>query len=118
MFDFINEFFKSGLAENDILVVIVLLIMTLMVGAFLMWLYMSKIYMKCVRNENAQLKEEVDALSEKVVSLEEELEKMTANRDDLLAQDDRLSFYDKMVRAREVAENEETDSAIDQFVNN
>lgn len=117
MFDFFNEFFKSDFAKNHVIVIIITVIMLLAIGAFLMWLYMSKIYMKCLKNENAELKKKVECLNDKIVSLEKELKEVAANRDTLLVQNDRLSFYDKMTKAKKVAENEDADAAIEQFIN-
>lgn len=117
MFDFFNDFFKSDLAKNNVIVIIITVIMLLAVGALLMWLYMSKIYMKCLKNENVELKKKVESLNDKYVLLEKELKEITANRNTLLAQNDRLSFYDKMTEAKKVAENEEVDAAIEQFIN-
>lgn len=117
MFDFFDEFFKSEFAKNNIIAIIITVILLLIVGAVLMWLYMSKIYMKCLNNENVDLKKKVENLDDKIISLEKELKEVTENRDELLEKNNRLSFYDKMAKVKEIAENEETDSAIEQFIN-
>lgn len=117
MFDFFNEFFKSDLAKNNIIVVIITVIILLAIGSFLMWLYMSKLYMKCLKNENVDLKKKVENLNNKNVLLEEELKEITENRNTLLTQNKRLSFYDEMTKNKEVAENEEIDAAIEPFIN-
>ena len=117
MFDFFNEFFKSDLAKNHVIVIIITVIMLFAIGAFLMWLHMSKIYMKCLNNENVELKNKVKCLNDKIDSLENKLKEVTANRDILLVQNNKLSFYDKMAKAKKVAENEDADAAIEQFIN-
>lgn len=56
--------------------------------------------------------------SKKIISLlEKELEKVIANRNELLNQVDRLSFYDTMMKHKEVSEKEEIDAAVKQFIN-
>lgn len=117
MFDFFNDFFKSDLAKNNIIVIIITVIILLAIGAFLMWLYMSKLYMKCLYNENADLKKSVESLNDSIVLLEKELKEITENRNTLLEQNKKLSFYDDMTKAKEIAKDEETDPAIEQFIN-
>lgn len=117
MYDFFNDFFKSDLAKNNVIVIIITVIMLLAIGAFLMWLYMSKIYMKYLNNENIELKKKAESLNAEKVSLEKKLKEITASRNSLLEQNNKLSFYEKITKAKEAAENEETDSAIEQFIN-
>lgn len=117
MFDFFNDFFKSDLAKNNIIVVILTVIMLLAIGAILMWLYMNKIHMKCINNENVELKKNVENLNDTIVLLEKKLKEITANRDTLLEQNNKLAFYDKVNKTQEIAKNEETDPAIEQFIN-
>lgn len=117
MFDYLDSFFKSNLAKNNIIAITIAVIVLLVIGAVIMWFYMSKIHMKCVINENEDLKKKVENMNNKIISLEQELKNVTENRDALLKMNDRLSFYNKMAKAKEFAENEEIDSAIEKFLN-
>lgn len=116
MFDFFNEFFNSELAKNNILVIIITAVMLMVIGAFLMWLYMAQINMKCMENENVELKKDVKSSAEEIRVLKMQLSEVTADRDRLLEQNSKLAFYNNLIRAKEAAENDEVDSAIEQFI--
>ena len=123
MFDFFNEFYKSELAKNNIAIIVVSIILLLMAGACIMWLYMSKIYLKSVQNDNADLKKQnselkgnVETLNNRIITLQAELAEVKQDRDDLLKTSDQLCFYYQMKKMEKMKKEDSIDPALDQFI--
>ena len=81
MFDFFNEFFQSELVKNNAVALSAIAILLVAIGAFGMWLYMSKFRSIQLINENAELKKKCTELKECNHKIEASLEEMTRQRD-------------------------------------
>lgn len=83
MFDFFNEFFQSELVKSNAVALSAIALLLVTIGAFAMWLYMSKVYSIRLTNENAELKKKYAELKECNQKNEARLEEMTRQRDAL-----------------------------------
>lgn len=84
MFNFFDEFFKSDLAKNNILLIIALIAIFIIFGGLLVWLYHRFFKNKSVHDEKNELKKQLEEeqqrskiLEEKVNQLKEDLKKYT-----------------------------------------
>lgn len=118
MFDFFDAFFKSEMANNNIIVNIVIAIMLLVFGAVLMWFFMSKVYTNILKKNNSILEIEVVNLNKKIILLENELKELKEDRDNIIAQSDKISYFHELTKVEEFDKKEEIDPAIEQFINN
>ncbi len=114
MFDFFNEFFQSELVKNNVIVVVIISLFLVILGAGTMWLYMSKIYMKTLENENASLKDANEEMKSNLVKIQNDYDILKARFDSLVSSSKRLQFMDEQYVARNT---DTSDSALDEFVN-
>lgn len=112
MFDFFNEFLQSDLAKDNKIAFSVTAVLLLIVGAGLMWLFMSKIYMKSLENSVDELKKKNEKMESDFKELQRKFDQMAARHKALLESSDRLKFYDEQYVARNV---DTTDPALDEF---
>ena len=113
MFDFFNEFFQSDLVKNNIVTVIAIAVLLIVIGAGLMWLYMTRIYMKSLGNENTGLKKENEKIKSDLEKMDKEYTLLKERLEALIASSKRLKFMDEQHIARNT---ETTDSALDEFL--
>ena len=113
MFDFFNEFFQSELVKNNIATVIIISILLILIGAGLMWLYMSKIHMMRLENENADLKRENEKVKSDIQEVTKAYKDLEERLKSLTASSDRLKFLDEQYIARNT---DMSDSALEEFL--
>ena len=113
MFDFFNEFFQSELVKNNIATVIIISILLILIGAGLMWLYMSKIHMMRLENENADLKRENEKIKSDIQEVTKAYKDLEERLKSLTASSDRLKFLDEQYIARNT---DMSDSALEEFL--
>ena len=77
---------------------------------------MTKISMKCMINENEELKKRNVELEKKCNSLEVELHEAKEKNDKLLEINNRLAFYDKIEKRESFVQRDEIDPAIEKFI--
>lgn len=118
LYNVINEFCKLDFVKNHIVSFIIIAIVLIAVGAAMMYLYMSKIYMKYIINKNSDLKKKNKDMTTEIASLKNNLREVTKSRDELLEMNDKLSFYYEMRKTQENAQNGEIIPAIQTFINN
>ena len=112
--EFTEEFFKSEYVQDNIVAIISMLVISFLLGAVIVWLYMTKIYMKCVLNDRRDLEKENKVLCDNVEQLQTELNEVKANRDMLLSKSKELAFFDSLDKAKK-AQND-IDPALELFI--
>lgn len=111
MFDFFNEFFQSELVKNNAVALSAIAILLLAIGAFGMWLYMSKFYCIHLTNENAELKKKYTELEECNQKTEVRLKEMTRQRDAIQKELSKETLHELLQSTGPV-----NDTALEQFI--
>lgn len=114
MFDFFNEFFQSDLVKHNVVAFTMIAILLIVIGAGLMWLYMSKIYMKSLENRNNKLNEEIERIKSELDKLQNAHGTLKARHEALVSESMRLRFMDEQYVARNT---DMSDGALNEFVN-
>lgn len=116
MFQFIDEFFKSEYVQDHIVATILMLVIFLILGATIMWLFMTKIYMRCILNEKEALKKKNQELNDSAEQIKGELTELKAHMEILLSKSKELAIFDSMVKAHQ--SEKDIDPALQQFIRN
>lgn len=112
MFDFLNEFFKSELAQNNCISILVMIFGSFFLGGFLTWLFMKFVYMKILENKRHSLEVKNAKLQSCLSDLNDKYEKLETRHSKLLESSKKLDFIDDLNVANSV---DDADPALDSF---
>lgn len=113
MTDFLFDFFQSDIVKEHMGAIIGALLLAFLLGAFLTWLYMEKIHMKCVINENADLTQKKELLEKEIEENKECIAQLQTKNKKLLEDKQEFRFYEEMRAAREP---DKVDEALESFL--
>ena len=116
MFQFFEDFFKSEYVQDHIIATILMLVIFLILGAVIMWFFMTKIYMRCILNEKEDLKKKNQELNNSAEQLKLELTEVKAHMEVLLSKSKELAIFDSIVKAQK--SEKDIDPALQQFIQN
>lgn len=102
VFNWINDFFKSGLSRNQILAEIVLLALAIAITAWVTHLLHKKVFQKQKVNKISSLKEEVERLRKEIQKYQEMEQKYSNLKAEVSKRDD-LSMLSNPAEIRDKA---------------
>lgn len=111
MFEFFDNFFKSALAKNNVISIIIIIAVLIAIGALLMWLYMSKIHLKLQINKIQCLEDLLKQKDKTISDLNEQLMVSKHNLSELMSQSEEFAFFNQLQKSAD-----ENDPAIQEFV--
>lgn len=112
MTDALYDFFTSDFAKQGWPIIVAGLIIAFLLGAFLMWFIMGKIYLKILKNDKEEAERKAREAEEKATKLESSL-KTAENR---IKELEKFATQQKIYKQIEAAtEQMEDDEVLEQF---